>query len=109
MDDDNSQMSAEDLEVLEVVANAEMLKASKPYLMSTSPMVIVNLSLNPIKSSRDYPPRWLFSHYYHIWRPNVAEQVLRIHLFFLDATQLDPETGSCLSIVENQTCSLERT
>ena len=48
MDDDNSQTSAEDLEVLEVVANAEMQKASKPYLMSTSLMVIVNLSLNPM-------------------------------------------------------------
>ena len=70
-------------------------KASKHYSMSTSLMVIVNLSLNhyvnPAETTRQMA---MFSHYYHIWRPNVAEQVLRIHLFFLDATQLDPETGS---------------
>ena len=95
MDDDNSQMSAEDLEVLEVVANAEMRESFKTlfdvYLTDGNRQFIAEPYVNPGETTR---LDGLFSHYYHIWRPNVAEQVLRIHLFFLDATQLDPETGS---------------
>ena len=95
MDDDNIQMSREDLEVFEVVANAEMRESFKTLfdvnLTDGKRQFIAEPYVNPAETTR---LDGLFSHYYHIWRPNVAEQVLRIHLFFLDATQLDPETGS---------------
>ena len=36
----------------------------------------------------------VFSHYYHIRKESAASRTLRIHLFFMDTTQLDPNTKS---------------
>jgi hypothetical protein len=77
----------------EVIANAEMRSLFKNMYDLTLTDGKRNFIPKPLQAPQEVEVLdLLFSHYYHIRKESAASQTLRIHLFFMDSTQLDEAT-----------------